>query len=259
MRIQPTFSADNHSLDFRLPTSWEQLTQAQLRYITQIMCVFDPQVAQLIAFRRITGIHFRHRDEKGWHLSTKVDKQRIDFILSEEEVCDYVAKLDWILSPGQKPVRLDEIGDFCASDADLHELSFGDYLACENLYQGYLHCRKPECVNMIAAILYRDKKGRHADGIQCNEGEVLSVFLWFAACKNQFARLFPHFFRAPDEDEDIGELTGMMDRMNAEIRALTGGDITKEQAVLDMDCWRALTELNEKAREAQEFKKKYAK
>jgi uncharacterized protein YbjQ (UPF0145 family) len=50
-----------------------------------------------------------------------------------------------------------------------------------------------------------------------------------------------------------------MDRMNAEIRALTGGDITKEQAVLEMDCWRALTELNEKAREAQEFKKKYAK
>ena len=45
--------------------------------------------------------------------------------------------------------------------------------------------------------------------------------------------------------------------MNAEIRALTGGDITKENQVLSMDCWRALTELNEKARETQEYNEKY--
>ena len=47
--------------------------------------------------------------------------------------------------------------------------------------------------------------------------------------------------------------------MNAEIRALTGGDITKENQVLSMDCWRALTELNEKAREAQEWNEKYGR
>ena len=44
--------------------------------------------------------------------------------------------------------------------------------------------------------------------------------------------------------------------MNAQIRALAQGDITKEKEILSMDCWRALTELNEKAREIKEFTQK---
>lgn len=43
--------------------------------------------------------------------------------------------------------------------------------------------------------------------------------------------------------------------MNAEIRALTGGDITKLEAVLSADTLDALTELNAKAREAREIEK----
>ena len=42
-------------------------------------------------------------------------------------------------------------------------------------------------------------------------------------------------------------------------RALTDGDITKQQAVFETDCWAALTELDEKAREAEEFKQKTKK
>jgi uncharacterized protein YbjQ (UPF0145 family) len=49
------------------------------------------------------------------------------------------------------------------------------------------------------------------------------------------------------------------DSMNAQIRALTKGDITKEQEILNMDTWRALTELNAQAREYQEITAKYGK
>ena len=45
--------------------------------------------------------------------------------------------------------------------------------------------------------------------------------------------------------------------MNAQIRALTKGDITKESQVLALDTWRALTELDALAREYQEFNSKY--
>lgn len=38
------------------------------------------------------------------------------------------------------------------------------------------------------------------------------------------------------------------------IRALTGGDITKEERILKMDTWRALTELDAKARESERLK-----
>jgi hypothetical protein len=47
------------------------------------------------------------------------------------------------------------------------------------------------------------------------------------------------------------------DAMNAQIRALTKGDITKEKEVLTMDCWRALTELDAIARETEELNRKY--
>ena len=41
----------------------------------------------------------------------------------------------------------------------------------------------------------------------------------------------------------------------AQIRALTGGDITKEREVLKMDCWRALTELDAKAKDYEDMRK----
>ncbi len=41
--------------------------------------------------------------------------------------------------------------------------------------------------------------------------------------------------------------------MNAQIRALTKGDITKEKEILSLDTWRALTELNAQAREYKEL------
>ena len=59
----------------------------------------------------------------------------------------------------------------------------------------------------------------------------------------------------------VGSLTGVVaskqltEAMNTQIRALTKGDITKEQQVLQMDVHRALTELDAQAREYEEFKK----
>jgi hypothetical protein len=45
--------------------------------------------------------------------------------------------------------------------------------------------------------------------------------------------------------------------VNAQIRALTKGDVTKEKEVLALDTWRALTELDALAREYQEINTKY--
>ncbi len=79
--------------------------------------------------------------------------------------------------------------------------------------------------------------------------------MWYSRIKSVFAEQFPYFFKSgnnSEEDSDYNFVTAM----NAQIRALTDGDITKEQEVLHMDTWRALTELNEKAREAEEYQKR---
>ena len=58
---------------------------------------------------------------------------------------------------------------------------------------------------------------------------------------------FPHFFKNTKEGEEPTMEDITMD-IRAQVRALTDGDITKQQAVFETDCWAALTELDEKAR-----------
>ena len=123
-------------------------------------------------------------------------------------------------------------------------------------YQGFLHTQNLDCLNDMAHLLYP----KLSDKVQLNKAELLSVFYWFASVKANFTRLFPHFFTPIAQEKsnllgnaesNIGE--ELRQAMNAQIRALTGGDITKEEAILQMDCWRVLTELDAKA----ELRSKY--
>ena len=87
-----------------------------------------------------------------------------------------------------------------------------------------------------------------------DDAELTNCIMWFSYVKKQFSQLFRHFFKpAPSGGKNVDWL----EQMNAQIRALTDGDITKEDAVLEKDCWRALTELDAKAHEAEKFRKKY--
>ena len=54
-----------------------------------------------------------------------------------------------------------------------------------------------------------------------------------------------------DVETDVRETT------LAQIRALTDGDVTKEEAVLNVDTWTALAELDAKARDAEETRRLY--
>lgn len=112
-------------------------------------------------------------------------------------------------------------------------------------------------IEKLASILYRGKKGKMPARMKLSPGELLGVYLWYAHIKSVFSREFPNFFkRLPlDETDDFDILKAM----NTQIRALTDGDVTKEQEIYNIDCWRALTELDQKAREAEEFKKRMKK
>ena len=99
--------------------------------------------------------------------------------------------------------------------------------------------------------------------IRLRKAERTSIFYWFASLKNLLSRTFPHFLQAATADSsanmlgtpDIGRR--LQESMNAQIRALTKGDITKENEILSFDTWRALTELDAQAREYEELNKKY--
>ena len=165
--------------------------------------------------------------------------------------CDYIDKYDNLNT------RLVDVGGYHAVNVDLHGVSFGDYLNCENLYQGYLTKKDTRLLEKMAQYLYRDAEGNNAVDIRCDEVERFGCFLWWNYAKSCLASFFPNFFRRVNTAES-GE-QDLVAAMNTQIRALTDGDATKAEAVLALDCWVALTELDAKAKESAEFKRKYGR
>lgn len=254
--IRPTF-LDN-TLSFSLPDSWDKLSGKQLYYALFALKTFDDVQAKAYLFVRLLKIRILKKTEAGWLCQIRLSLfRRQKFFIQEWQVQYYLQRLDFINDPGLTPVRFDRIGNFRAIDSRLHHMKFRDYIRLENYYQGFLSCKDETLLLNMGKLLYRDKKGGYADKLRLDEVQLLSVMMWFGAVKNLFSVKFPSFFQKVDPGSGEEQTFDMEAVMNAEIRALTGGDVTKERDVLEMDCWRALTELNEKAREAQEFNQKY--
>ena len=95
-----------------------------------------------------------------------------------------------------------------------------------------------------------------ADGIRPDKAERLGAYLWYAHVKDVFARLFPDLFKKAADGERGATYVDMRQVTDAQLRLLTDGDVTKEDAVRQVDCKRALTELNAKAAEARRTKEK---
>lgn len=256
--MTPATFGDN-VLDFSLPDSWEKLTQKQLRYVCYAMSHFDGMQAKTYIFIRLLAIRVFRKVAEGWECSVKLeDGKKVRFFLYNWQIQCFLKTLDFLDIPSNTPVCLLQIGELRAVNVLLRGVSFHDYIRVENYYQGYLQTNDALQLRAIAKILYMDKDGNHPDEIHFTDAELLSVFLWYASLKNRFAGSFPYFFGRVGDGQNT-EPPNMVEVMNAEIRALTGGDITKENQVLSMDCWRALTELNEKAREAKEWREKYGR
>ena len=116
-------------LDFRFPTSWQQLNQEQLQYVFLVITLFSPVKAKTYVFMRFTGIRVRKRLKGGWLCTFRLNwHKKLRFILQDWQVRSFLRQIDFISEPNAYPVRLDRIGGRYAINAMLHGLSFEDYL-----------------------------------------------------------------------------------------------------------------------------------
>lgn len=241
-------------IEIKVPKAWTELSNDQLYYVyslladnlsgTQIrtLCLFSWGKLHVVC-RYGDSFLFRHEREQ--------------FTVPVEVIVDAIKALQYLEDVPSEPVRISRINGHDAADAELNQLPFGSYLFCENLYQGYLRTQNHNLLVQMANVLY------DMDAARINQAEKMSVFYWWTAVKAMFEKQFPNFFvKAQDPAGGIGGASvqrQMQDAMNAQIRALTKGDITKEQQVLAMDTWRALTELDAMARETAEINRLYGK
>lgn len=246
--------SEAEGLTLHAPKSWKEMTQEQLRYVFFLLTTFtDPIVVKTYMFMRFTGLKVEKSVAGGVRCSLMGDSQGRKFNIATWQIQSLLHQFDYIDSYDGMGVRLERIQRYHAVDVLLHGLPFIDYLNCEMIYQGFLQTRKEERVDSLARILYRDDDGNAPEQLTLTPTERTGTFIWYTSVKLAMAKAFPHFFK-PSDGEGAPRL---MEMTNAQLRALTDGDVTKEEMVENKDCWRCLTELDAKAREAEEFERKY--
>ena len=262
---RPTFLADG-SIDLYAPTEWRKMTQRQLRYVLTLLAMFDNlTVVKTYMLVRLSGIHVEgdtmrvtrsHPKSFSCWFRPAWWKPRKWFTLEPWQVESLIRQFDFIDQFDSMDVRLERIHGCRAVDDILDHYPFGDYLMAEQYYQLAVSSGKTEMIERLACFLYVQRNGKHPKQLSLSPAEQMGTLRWFAHVKTHFAERWPYFFRKVDADIEEMDID-LMGAMDTQIRALTEGDITKEETIKQLPCWRALTELNQKAREAKEFHEKY--
>lgn len=255
------------ALNLTAPTSWSELSQSQLDFLLRAISKvnhdnhnrpflsvedYTAQTAAQVAVYCLfqwNGVRVVTPYADAWLLA----HGGREVVVSGGDIAAATDALAWISELPTEPVRLDRIDGADAIPADLGEkFSFDDWLSCETLWQGYQAVKSDSMLRQMAEILY------NKPGITLSEHEALSIFYWWAGVKNLCNRLYPYFFQPAAPGTGAEPTPDMLRRnMDAQIRALTKGDITKEELILSMPAHRALTELDALAREYDELNKKY--
>lgn len=231
-----------------MPRAWHDIDEPQLRYWCTVAALYGEARAKVMFCLRLMGLRPLVKLEDGsWEC---LFRGEFTTRATAEEIAWWSRPLDFLDTPNYA-VRCHEMrGHKAHSRLWQEDVSMGEYLRLENLWFAYLTTEEAQYVDQIAPLLYED----WGEVVELSPGERYEIVLWVAGVKRQLQSFFPHFFGQPTAD---GSLSGhdMLQLTDAQIRALTGGDITKEEAVLACPVWRALSELDAKSREAEELHK----
>lgn len=264
---------ETREFHFHAPASWQELTQEQLRYVLSVLSTFqDHTVVKCYLLTRFCGIRVHKHTRTGWKCSClcqtdeprpsrnphsakrRIQKRREVLYLSDAEILDMLKNFDFI-DDFTEFHPLESIQGLQACGWLLRDITFLDYLTCEKYYQLFMIHQKDEFLQKLGWMLYRTETGETDETVRFEPYELLNVFMWYSCVKGYLAANFPHFFKPAREGGELRH-EDIMPAMQAQIRALTDGDVTKLQAVYDTACWDAITELDNKAREAEEFRVK---
>lgn len=256
-RTTRVISSTDGDLIFKLPRKWSELTTNEIRSVFRWMAITDKAQLLPVLFVRLTNARINRYTDKAVAISfLDQNGKTVSTWIDYTTFHNLSAILNFVFDPGAEPVRFPYLNGRTAVDASLHGVSFGDYIRLETLYQGYLQSQNSQALIRIAELLY--KPGKKVKPItSLTQWQTLMIVMWVTQIKALFSTHFNHFFKPAASSE--GETPDMIEIINNEIRALTGGDVSKEDEILAIDCWRALTELNFKAQEAEEYNRRMAK
>lgn len=241
-------------IDITIPKGWHELDDKQLTYIYSLMAEeMDITEVKVSCFFKWGQVEFIGMQPNGLYL---FKKGPILFEYSSEKMNELLSHLDWVEDLPAMPLRISKIKRRQALSADFAEVPFEKFIMVDNMYQGYMATRDESLLDQMSVILYNGE-------FKLKPAHRVNIFFWVLSLKNFFANRYKYFFQ-PASDTQGDNLLGsnsvsVEDAMNAQIRALTKGDVTKEKEILSLDTWRALTELNAQAKEYKDLNAKTKK
>ncbi|GAP73086.1 hypothetical protein SAMD00024442_6_50 [Candidatus Symbiothrix dinenymphae] len=249
------------SVELTAPRSWSELTPRELLYVSWLMTnmKLTPAEFQAYAFVRFTGITVKNQAAKAWRC--RLGKTR--FNLSPEQVLSFCKQMEYLTTGIDRITPLPILQNRIHVNDLLYGVPFNQYLFCENNYQAFIHTKEPLYLQRLAAGFYtNDDEYTETNALAAAKEfaevpfyELHTVFLWYYGLKSVFQKRFPHFFQKVERilEDDEPQAPNFGEQSDNMVRALTGGDITKNAQVYASNTWDALAELDAKAKENKEL------
>lgn len=250
--------SDKEGLVLNAPTSWAELSDEQFRGVLSLMgSIKNPIELKTRLFFYLCDITVEKFLGDGVRCSMIENYRLKYFNIQTVQIQSLIHQFDFVDNFDTGGRRFSAIKGCWAVDSELHGVWFKHYLRAEICFQGFLISHDIKALYGIFASLYRKLKNEELpEGYVLTQADYMNCFCWMVHIKNMFTQYFPHFFKPVPQS---GQPVDMRKVMDAQIRALTKGDIVKEEMILQTDVWRALTELDALAQEAEEFERKYGK
>lgn len=240
-------------IDITVPKGWAELDQRQLGLIFRLRALgYSEDAVRMIAFiewGRLKVVTLNDATSTRIVLLRDGRSVAIDGLA----LAMWAESLRWLDKAPNVPVYLQSLRGKRGLDPMFQGVEFETFIACDNLWQGYVITHRDEMLDRLGAKLYRFRSVK-----ELLPWERVAVAMWWSSLKEFLTLRFPEFFKPAADSTSLSSAPSpesVADAVNAQIRALTKGDVTKEKEVLATSTWRALSELNAQAREYRELKK----
>ena len=242
------------TIETHLPKSWREIPADQVLKLAGILREPGTQTGFLLkAFLIITGIRPLKRDPVilDNRLMHWFRKGKQEFILNNGQLAEAAGKLTFLLDDPKIPVPEWNGSRFWFTPPmfGLYNMTVEQYLNCENNFAAFSATGDEKHMIKLSLNLWLPKRfTRHPEDRIAKLGDDVksAITLFYTGSRYYLADNFPNLF-SKSSGEGSGDVTQL-------IRTLNGGDVTRNEAILKVQLWDALKQLEDMAIQAERSK-----
>ncbi len=253
-KIREVISSDVPSVT--VPESWEKVKFSQFRDICKLFAAdisattFDSLLFLKLAGIRVIGFDSAEDESSSFCIVNIRGK----FHMIGKDVGGFAVEcVQWVhsVAPMKAVAAFMPSVHKSAIDPKMSGSSFGEFLAADNVYSGYVATGRADLADRLVRVAWPKLR-------KIRPWHRPAAVIWFSSLKNYLADSFQDLYSEADSSDifagNHNSPAAVKEAVNAQIRALTKGDITVEKEVLAAPLYRALTELDQLAKEYKELK-----